>query len=382
MNVLIVPSWYKNEKKPILGSFFEEQARTLLNNGHNVYVADATLQGFDNLFSKRMFKLCKYDDDGLITYSRITPGFGLARTVRGGLEIFNHSLEKIYKTMISDGIKIDVIHAHSFFPAGIVAVWLGKKYGIPVVVTEHNSLVLKGSLHPTRVGLLKETVENSAAFVCVSQALKKSVVKLTGTKKFIEVIPNLVDSRFRYREKSTKDMFTYSSIGNLIAGKRFDLTLKAFARVRERVSNAQLIVVGGGVLRASLEQMAMKLNIADFVEFKGVLSRDEVADVLSQSDVFVLPSDFETFGVVYIEALASGVPIVATRNGGAEAIVSDDNGILTDIGDEDELYNAMLDIYDNYDRYDLKSISKACKEIYGEDSIGKKLSMLYERIAT
>ena len=95
---------------------------------------------------------------------------------------------------------------------------------------------------------------------------------------------------------------------------------------------------------------------------------------------FVLPSDFETFGVVYIEALASGTPVIATRNGGAECIVTEGNGILTDVGDEEALFSAMLSLYKEYDKYDTESISKKCIDVYGEEIVGEKISALYERI--
>lgn len=380
MNVLIVPSWYKSEINPVLGSFFREQALALSKQGHNVYVADATLQSLRNLFCRRMFRLCRYDDEGLNTYSRISPAFGLGRTASGGLGIYFRNLKRIYKALVADGVEVDVIHAHSFFPAGIAAVRLGKEYGIPVVVTEHNSLVLTGKLQKGRLELLKETVDSSTEFVCVSGALRDSVLRLTDTKKDIKVIPNLLDARFVYKAKNGMASFTYVSIGNLIQSKRFDLTLKAFAKVAESIENIRLVIVGDGVLKNDLRSLATKLGVGDKVDFKGRLPKDKVLEELYKSNVFVLPSDFETFGVVYIEALASGTPVIATRNGGAECIVTEDNGILTDVGSEEQLIDAMLSLYKEYDRYNKESISKNCIALYGEESVGNEISALYKRI--
>ena len=188
MNILIVPSWYKTRNNTVLGSFFREQALSLKNQGHTVYVADATFQGRAALNNPWLFRLKKYDDEGMMTYVLSIPTFGMVRLPSGGISIYRHNLERIYKQLLKDGVNIDVIHAHSFYPAGAGAVWLGKKYGVPTVVTEHNSIVLKKTLSPKRIEMLSATVEGSSAFACVSNALRRSVVELTNTKKNITAI--------------------------------------------------------------------------------------------------------------------------------------------------------------------------------------------------
>lgn len=380
MNILVIPSWYKNEFDSILGSFFREQALALLKKGHRVYVADATLQSTKNIRSPRLFKLCRYNDEGLITYSYVVPAFGISRTPSGGAGMYYRNLKRIYKAMIADGIKIDVIHAHSFYPAGIGAARLSREFNIPLITTEHNSYVLNKKLHPRRIAMLKETVSKSSEFLCVSNALKNSVVELTGTDSHIGVLPNSVKSGFSYAPRAKKDCFTYISIGNLLRGKRFDLTLRAFAKVHSEEPATRLIIVGDGPLREELRSLASELGVSDVVDFKGKIPREELPLLHHQSDCFVLPSDFETFGVVYIEALACGRPVIGTHNGGADEIITPDNGIIIDTDNLQQLYEAMLELLRNYSKYDLLSISERCLGQYGEDVIAETTQELYFQI--
>lgn len=380
MNILIVPSWYRNESNSIMGSFFREQALSLSRAGHNVYIADATFQKLSNLKSKRLFRLCKYDDDGLRVYSFVVPSFGISRSANGGISIFYSNLKKIYKEMLKDGIKIDVIHAHVFFPAGFAAVKLGKEFNIPVVVTEHNSLVLTGQLQPRRIRFLKETVENADRFICVSEALKDSVVRLTDTDRQIDVIPNVLNSIFNYEEKRFTKSFTFLSVGNFVESKRFDLTIRAFAEFFKKNPLSRLVLAGDGPLRKTLENMVQELGIGEAVIFKGRLSREEVRLEFVDCSVFVLPSNFETFGVVYIEALACGCPVIATKNGGANSLINETNGLLIDIDDEQQLSEAMNQIFEKYSDYDLEKISRECCNIYSESKFVSQLSELYNQI--
>lgn len=380
MNILIVPTWYQNEKNSVLGSFFREQALALSKCGHNVFLADATFQSLNNLKSDRLFKLCKYNDEGIQTYSFVVPSFGLMRTPSGGLNLFYSNLLRIYNALCSDGIKIDVIHAHVSFLAGVAATRLGKKFNIPVVITEHSSLVLTGKLTNKRVDFLSEALENSDKFICVSSSLKEAVKRLTKTDKPIEIIPNLVNPIFNFEQNDNNEQFSFISIGNLIKSKRFDLTLRAFAKIYNQNNEVKLVIIGDGILKKDLEQLAFNLGVSEAVCFKGRLSREDVSQELKKSNVFILPSDFETFGVVYIEALACGCPIIATKNGGANYIVQESNGLLIDVNNEQQLFEAMIRMFNDYDKYNRSSISADCHATYGEKSFVTRILQIYNSI--
>ncbi len=377
MTVLIIPSWYKTESNAVLGSFFREQAMVLQKAGINVIMADATLQGKKDYFSKRCFSLKKYNDEGLLTYSYVVPAIGTGRMQNGGSYIFYLNLKKIYKKIIQDGYKIDVIHAHSYMPAGVAAIRLGKEEGIPVVITEHASDVLNKQLTPKRKSLLKEVVSGSKEFICVSDALKKAVSELTDNVKEPVVIPNLVDSRFVYNPEKQTDKFTYISIGNLIPSKRFDLTIEAFALCFRGNSDVKLKILGDGILRKNLEILAHEKGIKDQIVFKGRVSRERVVRELQDSNVFVLPSDYETFGMVYVEALSCGLPVIGTKNGGAEEIITKNNGYLIKKDNPSMLATAMREAYETYYKFDKSEIARDCKEKFGENQIIDQILKIY-----
>lgn len=380
MNILIVPSWYEARPGAQLGSFFREQALALKRSGCNVIVADATFQSMKSLKGKKLFSIQKKDDEGLLTYSLFIPTFGLMRTPKLGVKVYTKNLEKLFHAISKDGHEIDIIHAHSFYCAGVGATRLGKKYRIPVVVTEHSGAIISKQLNAQKADLLKETVDKCDRFICVGNGLKKSVIEYTRTTKNIAVIPNMVDKIFNYKDEKETEPFYFISIGNLIKSKRFDLTIKAFAKSFKDNTNVMLTIVGDGPLRDKLKMLAKEQGVENQVIFTGRVDRNSVAYKLQKSNAFVLASDYETFGVVYIEAMACGIPVIGTRNGGADDIINDGYGILVDTNDVDQLADAMKQIYSTYKNYDKKNIASQCDSQYGEKAISTQLKAVYSNI--
>ncbi len=381
MRVLIVPSWYTPGPNKQLGSFFREQAMALLQDGVDVILADATLQGRDNIISKNNFHLRNFSDEGLDTYAYTVPALKLSKVPKLFVKVFYHNLEKIFRRIQRDSKKIDIIHAHSFYPAGYAAVILGDKYGIPVVITEHSSSIVAKKLNGFQEDLLKVCVEKSAKFICVGNALRQSVINYTHTVKKIYVIPNMVDNRFVPNNDATqREPFFYVSIGNLIHSKRFDLTIKSFAMCFKGQEQIKLKIIGDGELSSELRSLAEELDVAQQVLFMGRLSRDEVVRELQASHAFVLPSDFETFGVVYIEAMACGLPVIGTKNGGADDIITPADGYLVNVDSLDELKEAMEECYRSYQTFDRTKIADCCKKRFGEERVSSEIKALYDKL--
>lgn len=382
MNILIVPSWYKTKSNPTLGSFFYEQARMLKQRGHSVLIADVTLQGRKDSLSGRCYKLYREDNEGIIVYSYVIPAFGRFNRDDGGSNAVFKNIEKVYRRILKDGFDIDIVHAHSYLPAGIAAVRFFKQEGIPVVVTEHASDLLSVDINTVRTGLLSETLNSCDSFVCVSNKLKESVQKLTKCDSDkIKVIPNVVDDIFTYElHKGDRDGFTFVSIGNLIETKRFDLTIEAFSKAFSKDKNVRLKIVGEGPLRKQLEEQVKAIGEDGRISFYGRISREAIVDQLNTSNCMVLPSDFETFGVVYIEAMAVGLPVIGTRNGGAEDIINEENGILVDKNNVDQLRDAMQNMYCMIDSFDNEFIARSTKQKYGSDVLGREFESLYNAL--
>lgn len=377
MNILIIPSWYSTKDNPTNGSFFREQAHALKESGHNVIVAFVEVRLFSKINKKERVEIS--DDNGIKTY-RIVQG-KLPKTGNVGTAIaFRQGLKKIYREIIKEE-KIDIVHLHSCIWGGIGGTYMSKKLKVPFIITEHSSYYGRFKVNFIESQLIKYTLKNADKVISVSSYLKGIVSKYY--KDDITIIPNMVDcNKFlshKLNNKNTCDKFTFLSLCYLKKNKGVDILIKAFSKYFKD-ENVELIVAGDGPERDNLEKLAVKLGVSDKVKFKGALSRDKVKKEMSNCDIFALTSRFETFGVVLIEALSSGKPVISTRNGGANDIVNDFNGVLVDVDNINELGKKMYYMYKNYNSYDSYRIRNDCINKYSKEVIIKKLSQIYNEI--
>ena len=279
-----------------------------------------------------------------------------------------HLEKKVYQ--------FDVIYAHSFWHAGYIGTLLKKKYNIPLIVQEHRSQLLTGEFRPLVNKYLKKTVLESDVFYCVSERLKEEVYKRTKVESKIKILPNMVNEIFTFKELPVNSDFIFTFIGTLNKRKRIMFLIKAFEKFCTK--NTKMLIVGAGPEKNELEEYILKSPVLiNNVKLLGFLDRGQIVDVLSKSNVFILPSAYEPFGVVYIEAMAIGRPVIATKNGGANDIINDSNGYLIDVDNEEQLINAMRNMINNYNKFNLKKISQECIENYSKFAvIGKVLQTM------
>ena len=386
MNILIVPSWYPSKSNPSSGSFFREQAIALAKFGHNVMLLNATFATQRDYFSNETFRYMKQKDGPIIEYSYVVPTFGLGRIPQLAYMIFKRNMFLLFDRVKKEN-HIDIIHAHSYFPAGLASCSVGLRESIPVIITEHSTGIRDIREGSVELGNLNRVLELGSRFVCVSEDLKRAVIKVTNTIKTIDVIPNMVSSLFfdyvkpeGYAGRKNSDEFVFISVGSLNQRKRFDMLIDAFAMVFKNDQRVVLNIIGEGSLRNELKEKISDYDMKSQIHLLGSLSRDMVAEELWNSNCFVLASEYETFGVVYIEAMACGKPVIAVKNGGAEGIVKAFNGILTERNNVDQLAAAMIYMFKNSEEYDSTLITKYCYDRYSEKSICNQLSSLYESV--
>jgi glycosyltransferase involved in cell wall biosynthesis len=383
MEILIIPSWYPSRGAPVNGIFFKEQAIALARNGHNVTVIDVTLHGRKDIFNPTNFRLVHENIEGVHTYSfRIPSFFILSRIQPLFIWIYKLLLFFVFRKLCRKGLKFDILHAHSFYPAGFSACSISTKYNIPVVITEHNSDVLIRKLSEYQRKLLIATVKNSDKFICVSESLLQSVREQTKMASKLMVVPNIVSSVFTYSdEKKTENRgFLFLSVGFLNEGKRHGFVISCFGEVFAGIRDVKLQIAGGGELYASLQHQIKNSGLTEQIQLLGSLSRTQLSVKIKESNAFVLASAFETFGVVYIEAMACGKPVIATRNGGANDIVNDTNGILIDVDNREQLVAAFRYMYHNAHKYDSQQIAADCRAKYSETAVVGRLSEVYQQI--
>ena len=292
---------------------------------------------------------------------------------------------KLFERYIERHGTPDLVHAHNALFAGAVACSLKTKRGIPYVLTEHSSAHITRTVTWWQRKTLRTVLDNADRRLIVSKHLGQTMEGLYGDIMLPwERMPNVVSSDFvsvEMHESNAvegRSAFCFLNIAAMLPWKNQAGLLQAFAASFKDHENVQLRIAGDGMLRQQLEQLSRELGIQSQVVFLGVLPRAKIVEELRGSDAFVMASDFETFGVVLIEALAMGRPVIATDCGGPREIVNESNGMLVPVRDVGALARAMQRMVEQRHRYEPISLRKACIAEYGERVIVARHQAVYE----
>lgn len=373
MYVLLVARGYPTERYKTNGIFELDQAKALVKNGCKVVYAAVDVR------SIRRWRRWGYEYNSVgglhihainIPVGRI-PIPILQRAIRQGLSI-------LYKKIVDKHGRPDVLHAH-FANFGYAALQLREKGNIPLVVTEHSSRINQPAINPRLYSVAQQVYYKADGLIAVSPTLSENINKQFGVTP--TYIPNVVDvDTFRYQPRKGDGTFRMVSTGNLINTKRMDLTIEAFHKAFSSNSQVELIIFGEGTKRKELESQIRKLGMEKRIRLMGMCSRNEIAKQLLNSDCFVLASESETFGVAYVEALACGVPVIATRCGGPEVFITERNGIMVDVNNVDQLADAMLLMREKVDYYRREEIALDIRKSFSPDSVAKRIMQLYDKV--
>lgn len=378
MHIMFIPSWYSNVRNKVHGSFFKEQALELQKAGVKVTVAYNEVWPLTMLGKIHEEKGLKYNvEDGLKTYRYKNYNYIPKNPLM--FKVFNKRMEKLYKEIVKKEGAIDIIHAQSSLLGGISAAYIAEKYNIPLVITEHSSVERGPYVKKSYIPFICDSYKKAQKVITVGNGLKNEIESLSG-RQDIEVIGNLVDlSKFTIKKRIKNEKFIFFSLAFLEGEKGFDTLIKSFAK-KFKDKEAVLYIGGDGSQRSWLEALTVENGVKDQIIFLGALSRDDVSKWMNKCDCFVLPSRYETFGVVYIEALASGRPVIGALNGGAEDIINNLNGYLIPIDDIDILAEKMIEVYDNIESYDEEEIRIDCLKRFSPKVIVNKIISVYKEV--
>ncbi|MBD7910074.1 MULTISPECIES: glycosyltransferase [Clostridium] len=378
MHIMVVPSWYASPRNKVHGSFFKEQFQALQRSGEKISVAyneiwPLTLLGRVNEKRRLSFNI----EEDLRTYRYKDYNF-FPKNPRM-FKSFNKRMEKLYLEIVNKEGKVDLIHAHSAFWGGISAAYVAKKYNVPFILTEHTSLENSKYVKESYFKWIKYSYDSADKLIAVGNGLKKEMTKYTDND--IEVIHNLVDfSRTSVEEKiETSKEIKLFSLAYLVEGKGMDRLIRAFSEAFSE-DNVTLTIGGDGEKRSELESLTRELGLEGRVTFLGAVGRDDVVKVMNEFDGFVLASEYETFGVVYIEAMALGKPVLGTKNGGAEDIIKDYNGIIVENKNHNALVEGLMNFVENINDFDNELIREKCISNYGEEVIIGKIKKIYKDV--
>ncbi|WP_417328169.1 glycosyltransferase [Halarcobacter sp.] len=380
MHVLIIPSEHFITKSQPLGGIFQyHQAKALSNANHQIGILSVGYITPRYLINKYAYK--KEEKIERINIKRRYKQLYFPHRYIPFKILKNNYIkmaDELYKQYIKEFGIPDIIHAHNFLYAGVIAEFLKNSYNINYIITEHSSSFVRDKLSKEKIKSIENIAKNALNVTAVSSSFNFILKEYTKTK--IDLLSNIVNNFFfqkDFENKKSND-FIFLHIASLDKNKNQELLIRSFEKIAKLNNNVYLNIAGDGHIRNYLENLVKKLNIENQVNFLGQISEKKVRDEMMKSDCFVLSSNFETFGVVLIEALACGLPLLATKCGGPEDIVTEQNGILIDVGSKTQLENALFNMYKNIKKYDKKKLRSDAKERFGEKAFVNRVIKYYE----
>ena len=247
----------------------------------------------------------------------------------------------------------DIVHAHMLPRDGHAGLLLARALGVPVALTVHGTDIfhyfIPGKEPWKRNVRIAQDVD---ALMAVSNLLMSRVAPYRGEDRLSRVVQNGVDLSLVPNHEKRKPR-SVISVGTLKARKCMDRTLEAFARLADEYLDATLTIVGIGEMEESLRVRIGQLGLQSRVTLTGGLPHEEVLRQMAQSDLFVLPSWGEGYGIVYIEAMAAGCIAVGAKDEGiADTITDGENGFLVPAGDIDETERVMRQVFAHPEAYE------------------------------
>ncbi len=303
----------------------------------------------------------------------------------GELGYFKHCIKRaapIYKKKFGFP---QIIHAHNGWLAGLSALELSVLWNVPFGITEHSTFYARNLIPHSFFPELNRCYTASAFNLVVSHSLGELLKEQKLLSENYMYLPNMLDPLFEQKNpvfKNQTDSFVFLTIGELTQKKAQDVLLRSFSNSFKEMSSVHLIIGGAGDMDSALKQIVIEEGISSQVTFTGQLDRKQVLEHMRNCNVFVLPSLYETFGVVLIEAMAVGKPVIATRSGGPETFVDSKNGLLISPGNYNELSNAMEMIYRKEKEFDATAIRNDVLRHFGSEKIASSLIRIYTNAIT
>lgn len=384
MHVLIIPSWYPQFIGDVGGSFFREQAIALKKAGHRVGVIYPQVRSLKNI-KKILKKPCGVtfeNDEGVDTLRKYTVNF-FSKSKEYNKNHWIQNALQLFEIYIEKHGRPHIIHVHSMLYAGYVAQLIQEKYGIPYVITEHSSAFARNLIAKDILNSLNPVIDQAKECIAVSQTFANYLEREFPLSHWT-YIPNIVNDVFfepiqAVEKTDSNQKIRIISICHLNKNKNIELLIKAFAQVLKQglTKNIELVIGGDGEERQNLEALVETLALQQHVKFLGAVTRDQVRQEISQSSMFVVSSKYETFGVVVVEALALGKPVVATKCGGPESIIQPHVGLLVENDSVTDLATGILQVSTHLSDYDADVLKKYCFDNFSEKSVVNKLTQIY-----
>ena len=367
MKVVFLARWYPHKYDPMFGLFVQRHAEAAALNDDITVVY---VHPDEN--ANRKYDIERIQENGVDTIriyykkvGRLNSAWRYYRSCLKGLQLAGTP---------------DLFHVHVLTRMGLVAYRQHKRHGIPYLITEHWSRYLPNNDFNgwLRKKLTRKVVKNAKAVTTVSEILAQAMQNHGLKNPNYHILPNVVDTNL------FKPIPHHNEVPKIVhvscfedKSKNISGLLEALKVMKDKGVPYQAVLIGEGMDLEAMKQRTVDLELTDKVRFTGLLQGQALVDELATSDFFVLPSHYETGGIVLLEALACGLPLVAAKVGALPEIVNENNGVLVAPGDIQALADAMTQCCQSYGDYDPEVLRKQVVERYSKEKVGNLIHQLY-----
>ena len=384
--ILVITTWFPNVAEPAKCIFVKKIIEAQYANFHYDISIISPLPFFPFLnFDVFPKKYRRYRD---IQYFEKTKEYKIYRPnywkLPGSLSIrydWYAYFQAVLKTIKRENIDFDLIHSHGLFPDSYVASLISQKFKKPLFMHLHDSFIQ--NIYKNHFIRVNKTLNTASKILAVSNFQKQSLLDMIpfSLEKKVEIVYNGIHlSSFSIDDITPADtsVFRLLFVGSEFKNKGLNQLLLALAFLKNKLP-IQLDIVGQDPHQKDFESLSKDLGIVDLVSFKGMVENQLLLSSMTKYAALILPSSYETFGIVLIEAMASGIPVISTRICAIPEIVSNDEvGILvSESFRPEELAKAIYALYNK--KWDKDSIRRHAK-YFAISETAKKIDTIYDSI--
>ncbi|MEZ4735129.1 MAG: glycosyltransferase [Caldilineaceae bacterium] len=380
LQVLFIAAWYPVHNNPGRGIFVREHAKAVgLYNDVTVLHSRAARRDLAGAWD-----FAEETDpaltEGIPTYVadyRLGIAPRIARVMR------HWSVIQAYQRIVATGFRPDILHAH-VHEVALPTVILGKRYRIPVVITEHHSAFPRKMLRAVDLWEARVAFPLAQCVMPVSEALQRGIAA-RGVRGNFEIVPNVVDTTVftpNAQCRPSAPPIRLLFVGNMPPThvKGIPHLVDALEKLHAKRADWHLDLIGEGPMRAAYEAQVAAAGLQQQITFHGRKTKREVVAAMQTADLFVLSSTWDNMPCVIIEAMACGLPIVATNVGGIPEMVDRHSGLLAAPGDSDSLHDALFYMLDHLHDFDATAIAKQARRRYSMEAIGQQFDKIYRSV--
>lgn len=380
-HILYLPSWYPSELDTFTGDFIQRHALalSLFIPVHVVFIVrDKNKKTATSIRIEE--KTTGNLTETIIYYTSKNYRVGFIERLMS-IRKYNSVYKQFFSTWITQNGKPFAVHVHVPYKAGLIALWLKKRYNLNYYVTEHWAGYDKTNAdnffsRPASFRYItKKIFSNAKNVICVSEDLAfklSSIIPAIQTK----VIPNTVNEKLFYFDRNNHQSFKFiHHISAWKGQKNTEGLIRVLADLHKKRQDWECIMYGP--VLPSLAELVITLGLANHIKFTGEISYENVGEIVRSASAFVTFSNYENQPCSILEALCCGVPVIATKVGGIPEIINAQNGILIEPKNELQLLHAIEKIMKDYNDYNREEIAEDSKDKFSFYTVGKQLSLLY-----